>query len=76
MQAPSPALAARLQSLRQQARIDKGSDIGVVRAWRPAGEAGPALDDWLFVAKQVLTAAELSATGLSVVSGRWRPAGS
>jgi hypothetical protein len=66
MQAPSPVIAAQLQCMRQQAREDSGRDIDFVRAWRPTGESERELYDWMFVAAQVLTVAELS----------WPPAGS
>jgi hypothetical protein len=60
----------RLQSLRQQAREEASRDIDVVRAWRPAGQTESELRDWMFVAAQVLTVAELS------MAGQWPPAGS
>lgn len=76
MQAPSPAIAARLQSVRQQARDDAGCDILRVRAWHPAGgESAREVDDWVFVAKQVLTLAEQSVRS-SEKPSRWRPPGS
>jgi hypothetical protein len=75
MQAPRPAIAARLQSLRLQARDDAGRDSQRVRAWSPSGgESAREVDDWVFVAKQVLTRDELAAP--SEKSSRWPPAGS
>ena len=75
MHAPRPAHAARLQSLQQQARIDAGRDVDFVHAWQPSDAAGQPSSDWLFVAKQVLTVAELS-TAVKSACKAWRPPGS
>jgi hypothetical protein len=76
MHAPSPSTAACLQSLRQQACDDAGRDIQRVHAWHPAGgESARELEDWVYVAKQVLTVAELSVVP-SQKSSRWPPRGS
>lgn len=75
MHAPSPDTVARLQNLRQQARGDARQDLQRVHAWHPTGgESGREIDDWVFVAKQVLTRDELSTS--SEKSSRWPPPGS
>lgn len=75
MHAPSPVTVVRLQSLRQQARGDAGRDLQRVRAWHPTGaESAREVDDWVFVAKQVLTQGELSLSAQK--SSRWPPPGS
>jgi hypothetical protein len=60
MQAPTLDLAAQLQVLRHLAHDNADRDIAFVRAWRPGAESSRELADWLFVAAQVLTVAELS----------------
>jgi len=59
MQATSFDLATQLQVLRRHAHDNADRDIAFVRDWRPGAESSRELADWLFVAAQVLTVAEL-----------------
>ena len=67
MRDSKPAVAARLQLLRQAAREDSERDVRFVLDWHPGPAGTRGYDDQLFVAAQVLTVAEDPA---------WRQAGS
>jgi len=67
MRDSKPAVAARLQLLRQAAREDAERDMAFVLDWHPGPPGTRQYDDQLFVAAQVLTVAE---------DPRWRQAGS
>jgi hypothetical protein len=66
MRDSKPAVAARLQLLRQAARGDAERDMAFVLDWHPGPPGTRQYDDQLFVARQVLTVAE---------DPRWRQAG-
>jgi hypothetical protein len=58
MRDSKPAVAARLQLLRQAAREDAERDIACVRDWQPGPGGRRVDDDLMFVLLQVLTVAE------------------
>jgi hypothetical protein len=58
MRDSKPAVAARLQLLRQAAREDAERDIAFVLDWHPGPECRRVDEDLMFVIGQVLTVAE------------------